>query len=123
MSLPPVVTEDEHATCPATGILRRVGDKWTPLLLSLLEQGPRGFNELDRAVDGLSRRMLTRTLRSLEGDGLVSRTPPARPGDRSVYALTPLGDSLRVPLLALAQWAVDHAPELDAARAGPRLLR
>jgi DNA-binding HxlR family transcriptional regulator len=110
------VTLDDHQRCPATALLRRIGDKWGPLLLSLLSERSYGFNELDRSVDGLSRRMLTRTLRSLERDGLISRTlHPAVP-PRAEYALTDLGRSLREPLLALGQWAVAHEAELTAAR-------
>jgi DNA-binding HxlR family transcriptional regulator len=111
------VTAEDHEGCPATGLLRRVGDKWTPLLLSLLAGGPRGYLELDRSVPGLSRRMLTRTLRILERDGLVSRTVHPGPAARVDYALTDLGRSLREPLLALGRWAVAHEPELLEAQA------
>jgi DNA-binding HxlR family transcriptional regulator len=68
------VTVDDHERCPATAVLRRIGDKWSPVLLSLLAERSYGFNELDRSVQGLSRRMLVRTLRSLEREGLISRT-------------------------------------------------
>ncbi len=64
--------------------------------------GPRGFNELDRLVQGISRRMLTRTLRSLEADGLISRR---RADQRVEYALTELGQTLREPIVALTTWA------------------
>ncbi|SNX55742.1 HxlR family transcriptional regulator [Streptomyces sp. TLI_55] len=69
-----LVTVDDHQRCPATALLRRVDDKWSPVLLSLLAQRSHGFNELDRSVQRISRRMLVRTLRSLERDGLISRT-------------------------------------------------
>ncbi|GAA4624630.1 helix-turn-helix domain-containing protein [Actinoallomurus vinaceus] len=111
------VTVEEHETCPATGVLRRVGEKWGVLVLSLLDARPYGFNELDRAIQGLSRRVLTRTLRTLERDGLISRTVhPGRP-PRVEYALTDLGRSFREPLLMLGRWAVDHETEIRAARA------
>ncbi|WP_406312498.1 helix-turn-helix transcriptional regulator [Streptosporangium sp. NBC_01639] len=112
------VTPDEHESCPATAVLRRVGDKWTPVVLSLLAGGSRGFNELDRSVEGLSRRMLTRTLRTLERDGLVSRTAHPGAAARVEYTLTHLGHSLRESLLVLSRWAVVHDDDLRAARAG-----
>ncbi|MFI5895152.1 winged helix-turn-helix transcriptional regulator [Actinoplanes sp. NPDC051513] len=107
--LPTPVPAAEHDSCPVTEILRRVGDKWTVLVLSLLGQRPYRYNELHRAIEGISQRMLTRTLRSLENDGLVSRTvfPSVPPSVE--YRLTPLGESLLVPLSALADWAVGWA--------------
>ena len=106
--LPNPVPAAEHAECPVTDVLRMVGDKWTVLVLSLLGQRPYRYNELHRTVEGLSQRMLTRTLRSLAAEGLVERTvfdsiPPS-----VEYRLTPLGSSLLVPLSALADWAVLH---------------
>jgi DNA-binding HxlR family transcriptional regulator len=111
------VTPDDRATCTATDILRRVGEKWSVLVLAVLRDGPYGFNELDRTIHGLSRRILTRTLRMLEGDGLISRreTP-----ERVEYALTELGRSLVPLIIAIGEWAVEHAAEIDAARARAR---
>jgi DNA-binding HxlR family transcriptional regulator len=110
------VSAYDHRQCPATALLQRVGDKWTPLLLSLLATRSLGYNELDRAVEGLSRRMLTRTLRTLERDGLVSRTVHGGRVTRVEYALTDLGHSLREPLLALGHWALTHDSALKAAQ-------
>lgn len=114
--LPEPVPAGEYESCPVTDVLRRVSDKWTLLLLTLLGRQPYRFNELHRAVEGISQRMLTRTLRTLESDGLVERevfptSPPA-----VEYRLTPLGVSLLEPLSALAAWAVDHHAEMTAAR-------
>ncbi|MFJ5266579.1 winged helix-turn-helix transcriptional regulator [Streptomyces sp. NPDC088387] len=111
------VTVDDHEACPATALLRRIGDKWSPVLLSLLARRTHGFNELDRSVQGLSRRMLVRTLRSLERDGLISRTVHPSTPPRTEYALTDLGRSLRDLLVTLGQWAVVHEGELETARA------
>jgi DNA-binding HxlR family transcriptional regulator len=111
------VTVDDHEKCPATALLRRIGDKWTPVLLSLLAQRGYGFNELDRSVQGLSRRMLVRTLRSLERDGLISRTLHAGTPPRAEYALTDLGHSLRELLITLGQWAVAHETDMLTAHA------
>jgi DNA-binding HxlR family transcriptional regulator len=74
MSTEPV-TIREHETCPVTAVLRRLGDRWSPVVVRVLAERPHGFNELDRRIEGISRRMLTRTLRALESDGFVSRTP------------------------------------------------
>jgi DNA-binding HxlR family transcriptional regulator len=111
------VRDEDLAACPGTDVLRRVGDKWRPLLLCLLAQGPIGFNALDRAVPGLSRRMLTRTLRGLERDGLIRRTVHAGVPPRVDYAITDAGDSLRILLAAVAAWAGEHAGTIHAARA------
>ena len=107
--LPAPVPSAEHESCPVTLVFRRLSDKWTVLVLSLLGQRPYRYNELHRAIEGISQRMLTRTLRSLEDDGLVSRTvfPSVPPSVE--YRLTPLGESLLVPLSALADWAVSWA--------------
>ncbi|MFF7446084.1 MULTISPECIES: winged helix-turn-helix transcriptional regulator [unclassified Streptomyces] len=111
------VTVDDHERCPATALLRRIGDKWSPLLLSLLAQRSYGFNELDRSVQGLSRRMLVRTLRSLERDGLISRTLHADTPPRAEYALTELGRSLHELLITLGQWALARESDVQTARA------
>lgn len=103
--------------CVATReILNRVGDKWSVLVVVLLGDGPRRFNELKRVIDGISQRMLTTTLRGLERDGLVARTVhPATPPQVS-YDLTPLGRTLLEPVSALAVWAQLHRGEVQRAR-------
>jgi len=111
------VTPADRDACAATDVLRRVGEKWSVLVLALLSAGPRGFNELDRAVDGLSRRILTRTLRALESDGLVSRRETPH---RVEYALTDLGRSLLPLVVAIGEWAEEHASRIDAARSRAR---
>jgi len=97
-------------------ILARVGDKWSMQVVMSLSAGPMRFNELRRAIDGISQRMLTRTLRALERDGLVDRevTPSVPP--RVDYSLTALGRSLREPVAALGVWAMDNKPEVESAR-------
>ncbi|MEV4537377.1 helix-turn-helix domain-containing protein [Asanoa sp. NPDC049518] len=111
--LPLPVTPTDRGACAATEVLRRVGEKWSVLVLALLRERPYGFNELDRAIHGLSRRILTRTLRALVSDGLVSRRETPQ---RVEYALTDLGRSLLPLVIALGEWAVEHAPEINAAR-------
>ncbi|MFY1688391.1 winged helix-turn-helix transcriptional regulator [Plantactinospora sp. WMMB782] len=111
------VTEADRTACPAQDVLHRVGEKWSVLVLSLLSQRSYGFNELDRAVVGLSRRMLTRTLHGLVRDGLVSRTAPVAVAGRVEYALTGLGRSLLPLVVALGEWAMANQPAIDRARA------
>jgi DNA-binding HxlR family transcriptional regulator len=116
MSLPTPVPVEEHRTCPVTDVLRRVGDRWSVIVIVLLGEKPFRFNELHRSIEGVSQRMLTRTLRGLEHEGLVARTVFATTPPGVEYALTDLGTLLLGPLSALAQWAVDHHDELAPGR-------
>ena len=97
-------------------VLNRVGDKWSMLIVMALSSGSMRFNELLRGIDGISQRMLTRSLRGLERDGLVSRavTPTIPP--RVDYELTELGESLRAPVKALGDWAIAHIECIRAAQ-------
>jgi DNA-binding HxlR family transcriptional regulator len=105
-------------TCrPVTDILSRVGDKWSVMIVMLLGPGPRRFNEIRRAINGISQRMLTLTLRGLERDGLVTRTVTPIIPPRVDYELTPLGQSLRGPIDALGEWAFANRDEIITARA------
>ena len=105
------------ATCQTvTEVLARVGDKWTMQVVMTLGNGPVRFNALRRAIDGISQRMLTRTLRNLERDGLISRTVTPSVPPRVDYALTPLGRSLVEPVSALGDWAVANRERIAAAR-------
>jgi DNA-binding HxlR family transcriptional regulator len=107
--LPRPVPAAELAACPASEVFRRVGDKWSMLLVIVLGGRPHRYNELHRAIEGISQRMLTRTLRGLEDDGLVHREVLPTVPPSVEYSLTPLGASLLGPLSALADWAVEHA--------------
>ncbi len=100
-----------------SGLLQRIGDKWTVLVVTTLASGSKRFNELRREIPSVSQRMLTLTLRNLERDGLVSRavTPSIPP--RVDYALTPLGRSLYEPLSGMVDWALANADAIDGAHA------
>ena len=103
--------------CPVRDVLDRVGDKWS--LLAILHLGPVEivrFNELRRRINGISQRMLTVTLRSLETDGLVTRTAYAEVPPRVEYRLTPLGQSLLAAVINLGTWATMHAPAIARSR-------
>ncbi len=97
-------------------ILARVGDKWTVLVVSLLGGGPMRFNELRRAVDGISQKMLTTTLRILERNGFCTRKVFPTVPPRVEYELTALGRDLLIPVKALGDWAIANRKRVDAAR-------
>ena len=100
-----------------SGLLQRIGDKWTVLVVTTLAGGSRRFNELRREIPTVSQRMLTLTLRNLERDGLVSRTVTPSIPPRVDYELTELGRSLVVPLHAIEQWALEHVTDIHDAQA------
>ena len=105
------------ANCKALGqILDRVGDKWTIMVVGVLSGGTMRFNALQRAIPGVSHRMLAMTLRGLERDGLVKRTSFATIPPRVDYELTERGHSLHVPLLNLAAWARSQQSGIAASR-------
>ncbi|HWU56652.1 MAG TPA: helix-turn-helix domain-containing protein [Rhizomicrobium sp.] len=99
-----------------SSILARVGDKWSVLIIVLLGDGPKRFNEIKRLVGGISQRMLTLTLRGLERDGLVTRTLFPTIPPRVDYELTPLGRSLWTAVEPLGSWARDHSKDIHQAR-------
>ncbi|WP_307834576.1 winged helix-turn-helix transcriptional regulator [Paractinoplanes lichenicola] len=118
------MSEYEH-TCMIRGdggktlraILDQICNKWTLLVVATLERSRVRFTDLQHQIPGISQRMLTLTLRNLERDGLVSRTVHAEVPPRVEYELTPMGRSLIPPALALAGWAMQHVPAIEASRA------
>ena len=106
-----------HTDCRAVnGVLARVGDKWSVLIIGLLGDGPKRFNEMKRLVGGISQRMLTLTLRGLERDGLLTRTIFPTIPPRVDYELTPLGRDLLEPVSVLGDWAIRNQPKIARAR-------
>ena len=107
----------ETGDCRAvSGVLARIGDKWSVLIVSRLGLRAMRFNELKREIGGISQRMLTLTLRGLERDGLVTRTVFPTIPPRVDYALTPLGRSLLEPVKGLGDWALKNIARIEAAR-------
>jgi DNA-binding HxlR family transcriptional regulator len=105
------------SSCPFTReVLTRVGDKWSVLLIVLLGEEAKRFNELKRMVQGISQRMLTHTLRALERDGLVVRTVFPTVPPRVEYALSPLGKTLLKTVAELASWASSNRSNIERAR-------
>ncbi|MEU9395421.1 helix-turn-helix domain-containing protein [Streptomyces sp. NPDC048324] len=103
--------------CRTREVLDIVGDKWSLLVVRNLSQGPRRFTELKRAIDGISQRMLTVTLRSLERDGILTRTVHNVMPPHVSYELTPTGITLRQATAPLLEWSITHLADIDAARA------
>jgi DNA-binding HxlR family transcriptional regulator len=108
------------AQCPVRDVLDRLGDRWSTLVLQALAPAPLRFSALQRQVDDVSKRMLAKTLRGLEEDGLVARTVfPSKP-PAVEYALTDLGRSFIPHILALVDWAELHHDRIRAARVAYR---
>lgn len=104
-------------SCRARDVLDRVGEKWSLLMISQLGDGPKRFTELKRGAYGISQRMLTVTLRSLERDGIVIRTVYAVVPPRVEYELTPRGHTLLETVRGLIGWAEAHADDIETSRA------
>jgi DNA-binding HxlR family transcriptional regulator len=109
----PHATEDCRAV---SEVLQRIGDKWSLLVVRRLGDGPLRFNELRAAVGGISQKMLTTTLRTLERDGFVTRTVFPTIPPRVDYELTELGRELEVPVKGLAEWAIANMARISEAR-------
>ncbi|HWM81960.1 MAG TPA: helix-turn-helix domain-containing protein [Pseudolabrys sp.] len=110
-------TLHEPEDCRAVSeVLSRIGDKWTVLVVGVLGDGPKRFNEVRRSLGSISQRMLTLTLRGLERDGLVTRTVYPTVPPRVDYALTTLGRSLLEPVNGLGLWARQNRVAIQSAR-------
>jgi DNA-binding HxlR family transcriptional regulator len=108
--------DDERARLSVRDLFRRIGDKWSLVVVAELRDGPVRFTTLLARIDGISHRLLATTLRGLERDGLLTRTVFAEVPPRVEYKLTELGQSFLAPLLGVATWAEEHLPEIDLRR-------
>ncbi|GGQ87897.1 winged helix-turn-helix transcriptional regulator [Kitasatospora griseola] len=106
----------DHPDCGIRDVLDRIGDKWSVLVVVELAGGPRRFRELQRAVEGISQRMLTLTVRRLERDGLVLRTAYPTVPAQVDYRLTATGAGLTHLVKALADWSLAHRAAIAEAR-------
>jgi len=104
-----------NAQCPTRKVLDLIADKWTTLVIYLLADGTARYSETHRAIDGISQKMLTQTLRDLERNGLVHRKVYPEVPPHTEYTLTPLGQTLIQPFSNLCAWAEKHMPELAKA--------
>lgn len=120
MTTPPDVPRHaihfDPSACSARFVLDRVADKWSLYVVAVLGDGELRFTEIKRAIEGISQRMLTVTLRSLERDGLIIRTVYAAMPPNIAYRLTPLGETLWTATVPLIDWATRHLAEIDATR-------
>ncbi|MFJ1811710.1 MULTISPECIES: winged helix-turn-helix transcriptional regulator [unclassified Streptomyces] len=103
-------------SCPTNQLLDRLSDKWVSLVVSALAPGPQRYSDLARRIAGVSPKMLTQTLRTLERDGILTRTVTPSVPVRVDYELTPLGANLALLLTAVKDWAEIHFDEVQAAR-------
>ena len=106
----------EHPDCGIREVLDRVGDKWSVLVIVELANGPRRFRQLQRAIAGISQRMLTLTVRRLERDGLVLRTVYPTVPAQVDYRLTETGASLTHLVQQLAEWSLTHRDSIAESR-------
>lgn len=109
----PVKWDVFSKSCPSRSSLAQIANKWTAMIVIFLAAGPARFSELHGAVEGISKKVLVDTLRSLERDGMVERTTRA---GHPAYALTGLGRTLESPLTALQDWAESHIETVLSAR-------
>jgi DNA-binding HxlR family transcriptional regulator len=109
-------TADEEALVALQGAVSVLAAKWSVVVLARLGEGTHRFNELLRQIDGVSRRMLSATLRQLERDGLVERHVYPRVPARVEYELSPVGEQLLTALVPLAGWGLEHQGDVSSAR-------
>jgi DNA-binding HxlR family transcriptional regulator len=102
--------------CPARKLLERISDKWVSLVMSALAERPMRYSELSRLIAGVSQKMLTQTLRTLERDGLIARTVTPSVPVRVDYELTPLGVELQPVMRAIKDWAERYIEDVEEAR-------
>ncbi len=102
--------------CPTRLVLDRIADKWAVLVLGLLANGPVRFNRLRRQIEGISQKMLSQTLKSLERDGLVSRKVTPTVPVTVEYSITPLGETLSATVDGLRTWAETHIEKVLVAQ-------
>jgi DNA-binding HxlR family transcriptional regulator len=116
----PTVYDENY---PSRRLLDLIGDKWTPIVLYVLRHGTRRYGEMQRHLPGLSKKMLTQTLRALEKGGLLRRTVYAEVPPKVEYDLTALGRIYLEPVTALCRWATEHSSDLDAVQMNLRKAR
>lgn len=101
-------TKDEMPACPVATTVQLIGSKWKLLIMRNLLKRPWRFNELRRDLDGISQKVLTDSLRSIEEDGIITRTVYPEVPPRVEYALSELGESMRPIIQAMEQWGTEY---------------
>lgn len=103
--------------CPSRLLFDQIADKWSMMVLTVLDRGPVRFNAIKRELEGITQKALTQCLRRLERNGLVSRRVIPVSPVAVEYEITPLGRTLQVPFKALYAWTLDHMDRVESARA------
>lgn len=106
-----------HVDCPNRKLFDQISDKWSMMVLTVLDGGPMRFNAIRRELEGITQKAQTQTLRKLERNGLVERQVIATSPVAVQYEITPLGRKLQEPFKALYRWTIDYLPEVEKARA------
>ena len=101
-----MLTKDELPACPVATTVQMIGSKWKLLILRNLLQRPWRFNELQKSLEGISQKVLTDSLRSMEADGIITRTVYAEVPPRVEYALSELGESMRPIIKSMEEWGI-----------------
>lgn len=102
--------------CPSRALFDQIADKWSMMVLAVLDDGPHRFNAIRRRLEGVTQKALTQSLRRLERNGLVSRQIISFSPVAVQYEITPLGQTLQQPFRELHKWTLDKLPDVEAAR-------
>ena len=103
-----MLTKDELPACPVATTVQMIGSKWKLLILRNLLQRPWRFNELQKSLEGISQKVLTDSLRSMEADGIITRTVYPEVPPRVEYALSELGDTMRPIIKSMEEWGLNY---------------
>lgn len=109
-----MLTKEELPECPVATTVQLIGSKWKLLILRNLMDRPWRFNELKKSLEGVSQKVLTDSLRSLENDGIITRTVYPEVPPRVVYALSDIGESMRPILTSMKEWGENYKKSLEA---------
>lgn len=108
-----MLTKEELPACPVATTVQMIGSKWKLLIMRNLMQRPWRFNELKKDLEGISQKVLTDSLRSMEADGIITRTVYPEVPPRVEYALSELGESMRPIMNAMEKWGTDYKKGLE----------
>lgn len=108
-----MLTKNELPECPVATTVQLIGSKWKLLIMRNLLDRPWRFNELKKSLDGISQKVLTDSLRSMEEDGIITRTVYAEVPPRVEYALSDVGESMRPILDAMKEWGIKYKQSLE----------
>ena len=108
-----MLTKEDLPACPVATTVQMIGSKWKLLIMRNLLQRPWRFNELKKDLEGISQKVLTDSLRSMEADGIITRTVYPEVPPRVEYALSDLGESMRPIMDAMAAWGINYKKSME----------